>query len=118
MLFRRLVFPMTGVRNLVITTNEAFSILSGWQENSTDLEVVEFGGLESKFTRAHCVIVGVDRRAETVSVVYEPAPGRTEDHCFDLREAVFFFEPNAASHPKTALLVDFPSHMRIFFVEH
>lgn len=102
----------------MITTNEAFSVLKGWQENSTDLEVVEFGGLESKFSRAHCVIVSVDRRAETASVVYEPAPGCTEDHCFNLREAVFFFEPNAANHTKTALVVDFPSHMKIFFVEH
>jgi hypothetical protein len=52
-----------------------------------------------------------------VTVLYESSAENTGVHCFDLREAVFFFEPNAANHPKTALVVDFPSHMKIFFVE-
>jgi hypothetical protein len=101
----------------MITTNEAFSILVGWQDNSTDLDVAEFGGVESKMPRAHCIIVGVNRKAETVTVLYEAPSEPTGEHCFDLREAVFFFEANAANHPKTTLIVDFPSHMKIFFVE-
>jgi hypothetical protein len=36
----------TGVRDAVITTKEAFSIMSGWHENNLDLDIVEFGGLQ------------------------------------------------------------------------
>ncbi len=101
----------------MITTNEAFSVLSGWQENNIDIEVVEIGGIESVMSRARCIIVGVDRRAETITVLYETPRDGAGQHCFDLRETLFHFEANHASPGKTTLLADYPSHKKIFFME-
>lgn len=106
----------TKASEAVITTNEAFLILSGWNDNNTALQVLEFGGIEPRLTKESCIIVNVDRKAETVTVLYE-TPTSSEAHCFDLREAEFHFAPNSAHPSHTVLVTDYPSGMKIMFVE-